>query len=583
MSCRNYVYSEDYVEYILPCYGNLEKFQESYRPDCFQSIGGGLAVLFRKGNYEDEIPINGKIPQCYGLLDTSNIESTGVGQIRRQPYLGFRGNGVLVGVLDTGIDYTYPAFLNGDGTTRIAAIWDQTAQQQGVRDTSTIQVGDLELDPFTCVNDSSMPYFYGTEYTREQINEALRSDNPYDIVPQRDENGHGTAMTGIIAGNEIRRDNFSGVAPLATLVIVKLKQAKKNLQEYYGIREETPCFQETDIFFGIYYLLSKARKLNMPMVIYFGVGTNQGSHTGDSLLCNYLEYFSGIQGINFVAAAGNETNRGHHTYYSFEEGVSYKEIELRIAEGEQRFSFEIWVNSTNLFSLGIISPAGEFTGKIPMTANGTCYESNLVLERVKICTRYHIFGLYSSRQLIFVRFSNVVPGTWRLRIYNEGSPGSFHIWLPMHGFIEEDTRFLAPVPETVICDPGNGEAVLTIGAYNHNNLGIYLYSSRGYTANGQIKPDLVSAGVDITAPDIMGGYTSVTGTSVAAAHVAGMSAILWEWGIVEGFAPRLTGGDIKRLLIMGADRSGFSYPNRQSGYGIANIARAFDLMRKPLE
>lgn len=442
---------------------------------------------------------------------------------------------------------------------------------------------DLEADPLTCVNRPPISYFYGTEYTREQINEALQSDDPYSVVSQRDESGHGTAMAGIIAGNEMRNDNFSGVAPLATLVVVKLKQAKKSLQEYYGIQERAECFQETDLLFGVYYLLYKAKELNMPMVIYFGVGTNQGSHTGESILCKYLNYFSGVSGINFVAAAGNETNRGHHTYYSFEEGVGYKEVELRIADGEKDFSLEIWVNSINLFSLGIISPGGEFTGKIPMTADGTCYESNLVLERVRICTRYHVLGRYSSRQLIFVRFFNVVPGTWRLRIYNEGGQGSFHIWLPMHGFIKEDTRFLAPVPETVICDPGNGEAIFTVGAYNHNNRGIYLYSSRGYTANGQIKPDLVSAGVDITAPDVMGGYTSVTGTSVAAAHVAGMSAILWEWGIVEGFSPRITGGAIKRLLIMGADRSGFSYPNREYGYGIADIARAFDIMRKPLE
>lgn len=185
--------------------------------------------------------------------------------------------------------------------------------------------------------------------------------------------------------------------------------------------------------------------------------------------------------------------------------------------------------------------------------------------------------------MIFVRFSNAVPGNWRLRIYNEGGQGSFHIWLPMHGFIKEDTRFLAPVPETVICDPGNAESVFTVGAYNHNDRGIYLYSSRGYTANGQIKPDLVSAGVEVTAPDVMGGYTSVTGTSVAAAHVAGMSAILWEWGVVEGFAPKITGGDIKRILIVGAERIGYGYPNREFGYGIANIARAFDFMRKPLE
>lgn len=582
MKCEDYVFSEDYADYILPYYGDLQEFKEDYQTDCFRDIGGGMAVLFRKEDYEDGTFGYGAIPKCYGLLDTSNLEFTGVGSVRRQPYLGFRGNGVLVGILDTGIEYTHPAFLNADGTTRIAAIWDQTAgQQKEQSDIGTVPEMDSRL-----AEGDNRAYLYGIEYTREQINEALRSDRPYDIVPQRDENGHGTAMAGIIAGNEIREDQFSGMAPLSTLVVVKLKQAKKGLRKYFRIPEEAECYQETDLLFGIYYLLRKAKELDMPMVVYIGVGTNQGSHVGDTAFCRYLEYFSNLSGINFVAAAGNETNRGHHTYYFFEEGITYKEVELRVDEQEGGFSLETWVNSADIFSVGIISPGGEFTGKIPLNNinQGACFESNLLLERVRICTSYYVVESYTSRQLILIRFFNSVPGTWKVRIYNERmGQGRFHMWLPMHGFIKEDTRFLAPVPETVICDPGNGEAVLTIGAYNHLTSGMYLYSSRGYTAEEQVKPDLVSAGVEITAPDISGGYTSVTGTSAAAAHVAGMSALLWEWSIVEKFSPHLRGGDIKRLLIMGAERTGFLYPNRESGYGIANLQRAFDVMRKPLE
>jgi subtilisin family serine protease len=342
------------------------------------------------------------------------------------------------------------------------------------------------------------------------------------------------------------------------------------------------CFQETDLLFGVAYLLQKARELNMPMVIYFGVGTNQGSHTGSNALCKYIDYYANLDGVNFVTAAGNETNRGHHVYYSFEEDVSYKDIELRVAEGETGFSMEIWVNGAGFFSVALVSPGGEFTGKIPVDGT-SCHVSNLVLERVRICTSYHVVEPYSLRRLILIRFYTLVPGNWTVRVYNDNrQPGNFHIWLPMHGFVHDDTRFLAPTPEVVICDPGNGASLLTVGAYNHFTGGIYLYSSRGYAADGKIKPDVASAGVDITAPDLYGGYADVTGTSVAAAHVAGMSALLWEWGVVEGFSPSIRGGDIRRLLIMGAKRSGFLYPNREFGYGIADIFGAFDVMRTPI-
>lgn len=571
-ACEHYIYSEEYADYTLPYFGDLQMIRKDYQPECIQDIGGGMIVLFQKGTYEEGPFGYASIPKCYGLLDTSNLESAGVGRVRRQPYLGFRGSGVLIGILDTGINYTHPAFLNADKTTRIAAIWDQTAEQQ--EESSQETEGGSLLH-----GEGEYAYLYGTEYTREQINEALKSENPYQIVPQRDENGHGTAMAGIIAGNEMQTEDFSGVVPLATLVVVKLKQAKQNLKDYFRIPDGVDCFQETDLLFGVYYLLRKMRELGMPMVIYIGVGTNQGSHTGATAMNYYLNYYSSINSVNFVIPAGNETNLGHHTYYSFREEEGYYEVELRVEEQPKGFSMEIWINSAELFSVGILSPGGEFTGKIPMSQEN-CYVSNLILERVRICTSYYVVQSYSASMLILVRFFNVVPGTWRIRIYNDRmGQGRFHIWLPMQGFINENTRFLAPVPETVICEPGNGEVLLTTGAYNHRTGSIYLYSSRGYTADGQVKPDLVSAGVDITAPDLFGGFTSVTGTSAAAAHVAGISAILWEWGVVEGFQPELRGGDIKRALIMGAERNSFLYPNREFGYGIADIYGVFDFMR----
>jgi len=569
MKCSGFVYSDEYSDYIIPYFGLLEPLTIPENA-CFQDVGGGFGVMFQPGRFSLEAYGYQSIPKCYGLLDTSNLEATGVGQVRRQPYLGYRGNGVLIGILDTGIDYTHPAFINGDGTTRIAAIWDQTQPQFEDNDEEDMQKDNGET-----------AYFYGTEYTREQINEALRNSNPSEIVPESDENGHGTAMAGIIAGNEDRASAFSGVAPLATLLVVKLKQAKQGLRDYFQIPDSVQCFSETDLLFGVYYLFRKAKQFGMPLVIYFGVGTNQGSHTGENMLCQFLNAYAELQKVNFVAAAGNETNRGHHFFSSFNSEMSYIDAELRVAEGEKGFSMEIWADSVDFFSVAVISPAGEFTGKIPIQwLEGAV--SRLLLEKVTIYTTYHIASQYSLRKLILMRFFNVVPGTWKIRVYSgSGMQGNFHIWLPMENFIKEDTRFLSPSPDVVVCDPGNGRVLFTISAYDHRTGGMYLYSSRGYSADGRIKPELAAPGVEITAPNLYGGYGAVTGTSAAAAQAAGMCALLWEWGVVEGFAPELRGGDLQNLMIMGAQRSGAIYPNPENGYGFANIYSTFDVLRMP--
>ena len=147
--------------------------------------------------------------------------------MRRQPFLDLYGQGVIVGVIDTGIDYTHPVFRYADGTSRILELWDQTIPYTE---------GKREFDPS-----------YGTVYTREQINTALASSSPYEIVPSRDTDGHGTFLAGVAAGNEMEEDDFSGIAPLADLAVVKLKEAKPYLREYYQIAEDVPCYQETDL------------------------------------------------------------------------------------------------------------------------------------------------------------------------------------------------------------------------------------------------------------------------------------------------------------------------------------------------
>ena len=132
--------------------------------------------------------------RLYALADMSAAEETGVLKLRRRNYPNLTGRGVLFGIADSGIDYTHPVFRFGDGSSRILAIWDQTAERV---------------------------------YEKGEIDEALKSENPLGIVPVTDETSHGTFMTGLAAGNVVEEEGFSGIAPDAQIVVVKLRQAKK--------------------------------------------------------------------------------------------------------------------------------------------------------------------------------------------------------------------------------------------------------------------------------------------------------------------------------------------------------------------
>lgn len=113
-----------------------------------------------------------------------------------------------------------------------------------------------------------------------------------------------------------------------------------------------------------------------------------------------------------------------------------------------------------------------------------------------------------------MRFDAPAAGIWKIRVYHTLSiQGEYHMWLPVHGFISDETFFLRPDPDTTITDPGNTAAIITTAAYSHQTGGIYLHSSRGFTRTRTIKPDLAAPGVRLPLPD----YQEVTGTSFAAA------------------------------------------------------------------
>lgn len=277
------------------------------------------------------------IPKCYTLMDESALEASGILKIQNQPALSLKGQGVLIGFLDTGIDYENPVFRNSDGSTRITAIWDQT---------------DRNGTP-------PENFMYGSEYLDTQINEALQLANPREMVPVTDPDGHGTFMASVAAGTPIPEQEFTGAAPYARIAMVKLKPAKDYLREFFFIPRNAEAFQENDIMAGLEYLDRLATKRHMPLVVCFGLGTNMGSHTGASHLSSMLNTMALHSGRAIVSASGNEGNERHHYFGQMEEGQAYQNVEISVGEGVDGFTAELWARAPQRFVVEIISPTGE--------------------------------------------------------------------------------------------------------------------------------------------------------------------------------------------------------------------------------
>lgn len=494
------------------------------------------------------------IPKLYTPLDILSLDEMGVTKIQNTP-LSLRGSGVLLGFVDTGIDYLNPLFQYADKTTRIITLWDQT-------------IVNMEA--------SSDTFYYGTEYTKEQINAAIQSEAPLSIVPSVDEYGHGTTLAGLAGGYTSPGLNFSGVVPLSEYLIVKLKPSKPYVREFFGVPESAICYSEHDIMFGLAYLFNTARKLNRPIAICIGLGTNQGSHEGLGPLNDLISYYSNQVGIAIAAAVGNEGNAKHHFFGEIDPAVGYTLVELRVGNNENNFAMELWGNNPGTYSIDIISPSGEYIPRIPARLNE--YRNiRFLFDKTTIYVDYVIVESQTGDELILIRFINPSPGIWKFKVYGSKITAGFHIWLPITGFITDQTYFLSPNQFTTITDPGNNLSAITSTAYNPANQSLYLEASRGYTRYNQINPDLAAPGVDIYAPLPDNQYGLISGTSLSAAYMTGISAMLLEWGIVKGNDRSMDTYQIKKYLIRGVRRSpGLNYPNREWGYGIVNIYGTFE-------
>ncbi len=577
----------------------------SRSPEALFEMAGSQCVNFVSREYavihlplEEALPLSldsspySSIPKLYGLLDTTALEASGIPEAARQPAIQATGRGVIIGFIDTGIDYANPLFRRSDGSTRILDIWDQTIQ------------GDAPPEAV-----AGFQPFFGTVYGQEDIDRALKSEDPYQVVPSRDTDGHGTFMAGVAAGSPVSQPaEFYGAAPDASIAVVKLKPAKTYLRDFFLIPEGAAAYQENDIMAAVSWLLGIANRYALPLVIYLGLGTAQGGHDGTAPLPTMFQSLTSTMGLSVVAGAGNEAGFHHHYLGQLVDDQEYDDVELRIAQDDPGFCVELWAREPELYTVGFVSPSGEIIERIPLVLG---HETQIPFrfDSTSISLSYDPYESESGSQLIFMRFLTPAPGIWHIRVYpNLLTARQFHMWLPMHTFVSEGTIFLRSDPDTTITDPGNASMPLTVSTYNHQNNSIYIHSSRGLTRSGQQKPDLAAPGVQVQGPGTIPSrsgtagrpalspreisavpamtqeepvLTRRTGSSVAAAIAAGAVAGLFSWGITDGNDRTLTSTSVKSLLIRGADRRpGFPYPNRLWGYGTLNLYQSFLLTRE---
>ncbi|MCL2580631.1 MAG: S8 family peptidase [Oscillospiraceae bacterium] len=491
-------------------------------------------------------------PHVLGLMGEPDMTASGITQVHRQPYLNLMGSGVLLGFVDTGIDYTMSAFRYEDGSSKVQYIWDQSIEG-GAPD----------------------GYGYGTEYDNHTINRALYSQTPHDVVPHRDTVGHGTFLASVAASRE--HGEYIGAAPDAELVVVKLKRAP----QFYRTMYLTPpnqenAFSSADVMTGVQYILDKARALGRPVAICIGLGTNTSSHDGGSTLERYLSAVAGVTGTAVCVAAGNEAQAAHHTHDRVMTG-EIKDVEMRVNSQEDIY-INMWSYAGDRMSVSIKSPTGEIISRV-VARPGSSYSQKLILERATIVVDYTFpVGKYGG-QFTLIRILSATPGVWTISVYGDSILGGvFHIWLPVTE-LNPGAVFLTPTPDYTITMPGTADSVVTCGSYDSATGSLSPTSSWGPSRLPTILPNLVAPGVDVGGV-FPGGYGRMSGTSVSAAITAGASALLLQWAIVEGNDPSMDTNRLRSDLILGCDRDpNIEYPNNQWGYGRLNLYNTFRMLR----
>lgn len=559
---ENPAQSEHFGDFIVKYMQNVENTMELFPGTTFQAVNEIFGILYVPLENTGELEITGtsynSIPKCYTYMDMEAAGASGITRLHDHPYLKLRGKGTAVAVIDSGIDYQNEVFRNAGGS-RIAYLWDQSLEEES-------DMGAAKVP-------------YGRLFRKRDIDLALDSENPFSIVPSRDTNGHGTALAGIAAGNMVQGENFTGAAPEATLIIIKVKPAKQYLRNFYLYPPEAEVFQEDDVMMAIAFAIRLAKELGVPLSICVGIGSSQGAHLGTNALSQYVDYVANFSQVSVSVAAGNEGNTRNHSTGIFSQEREKIVTELRVAEREQGFTMEFWGEPPEIYELSIQSPTGEIL-EVSSSIGSRTQELSFVFVETKVYVNYILIERQTGYSLVYIRFFHPASGIWKIFTQGKNKQNvQFHMWLPVEGLISQDTYFLEPSPYTTVTAPGDARNSITATAYQHRDGSIYIAAGRGYTPNGMVTPHLAAPGVNVKVPLVRGGFGTRSGTSISAAQTAGIAALLFEWAIIRDNQPFFTGSSVKYYLQRGARREeNMQYPNPEWGYGRVDLYHTFELL-----
>ena len=561
-NCYEAVYSEDYADYIVEYNGDRQVLEEIYSNACLFFIDNRYAILYSKkrsdymesfGNLAYNIfpkllaPMDAAVgeaayntPSILSMINGENLDNESV--------LGLDGKDIVIGIVDTGIDILNEEFLNEYGRTRIKYAWDQSVNSSS---------GDSYAGEFP----------FGTYYTEEQLNRFVEEGNSV----LRGEDNHGNLLASIAAG----RNN--GIAVNSDLVVVKLKKAKENLKELYGVRQGE-AYSEADIMLAIAYILQCSYRLRKTVSILIGFGTNSGSHTGSAALEAYINNIGILRGVCVSVAGGNEGSAGHHTDGDIEENEQAV-IEINVPE-KTAFTLEIWGKAPGVYAIGMDIAGGEIIDRIPPR-----FDRSQIIKPIfgggTIYVDYFLVEGQSGDELILVRFFDTPRGLYRITLTATGTvEKQYRAWLPVSSFVPEGLVFTNPVTWGTVTVPGTAVTPIVSGAYNYSDGSIYVNGSRGYTANSVVKPDLAAPGVNITGAGPYGTKVIGSGSSISAACAVGAAALMQQWSRDRGLSPYINGNQIRQYFIRGADReNNRRYPDRYYGFGTLNLRKTFESLR----